>query len=177
METIVAAIITAVTSIIVAIIQIVATQKQTKILQQQEWRAQPGAKSAVTEYPVAELGLLRQNFQYWIFVGALIAIYGFAVNYYYVNYNLFIAAPIISIIVPLFLAYKYPIPWGFAAVIIGFLHLAMYLGWHLGVDKFGNPNSLSSGDIKYAVAFYIVETIIISLICSLCYRKIAYYNK
>ena len=167
MEAIIVAVITAITSIIVAIIQARSVQEQTKILrdkplpptsapisetEQVAPEASPQIKSKIVFVPPLSAEKFTGRFdRIWWLVGSIIAVE--AIIFGIVDADL---TPIVNslVLIPLatcLLSFFRPVLWGYAAVFVAFLQGASFLGYIIG------SGGLWGGDLQSMALIYIAN--------------------
>ena len=77
----------------------------------------------------------------------------------FVNFFVF---PVLTLV----LAYKAPIPWGWAAVSVALLHGANYLGYWFGGGTFVED------DLAFSLIFYIANALLVSLVAFFRMRRL-----
>ena len=154
MEAIIAAIITAVASVIIAIIQSRSSQKQTKILREELLRTrqspavrkettgadtvptQPEQESLPIPLPPPVEAPARRSLVIWWVVGAIVSVE--AIVFGVINYdmspfvNSFFVVPLTTVL----LSWFRPVRWGYVALFTTILHGFVLLGYGMGGGYF-----------------------------------------
>ena len=170
MESIVAAVITAMASITVAIIQMISANRQAVLLrqaasarpQEQNVDSSPPSRIAVTQPSIAKIEFVPRL---WIWVTLLATteaavLPSLVLEVAFANVFLF---PVLTVA----LAYFRPLRWGWAAVGVAFLHGANYFGYWIGGGTF------SGQDLPISVGFYVANAAAVSLVAFFRLRRLA----
>ena len=176
MESVIAAIITAIASIIVALIQANSANKQARALRQKALQtAASPVKSApesssldksdiVSELPASTKAVIGKFDRIWFLVGAILAVE--AILFGIINQDL---TPFVNMIalIPLstcILSYFRPVFWGYSAVFVTFLQGIAFLGYILG------GGNLAEGDVQVIALLFIANAGICAFISFLRLR-------
>ncbi len=151
METIIAAVITAVTSIVIAIIQAITAQKNADALRRSLQPAQSVTDDSSDGLPATPSGNAKP---WWL---AIVVLGGavFALAMLNEDWGKFVIAGAVPL-TTLFLAFRYPIPWGLAALAVAVLHGLVYLGFIAGQ---GNAAGI---DLTPSLLVYIGNALLVS---------------
>jgi len=174
MEAIIAAIIAASASIVIALIQSRSSQKQVRILREellkasrssatQEQRTMAYTEPIRVEQEEASVSLaIRKHSRgmswVWWVVGGIVSLE--AIIFGIINYDMtpFVNSFLLIPLTTIFLSFYRPVPWGYAAVFVTVLHGVSLLGYALGGGYF------AESDIQPIALLFIGNAVVCALI-------------
>ena len=177
MESIIAAIITAIASIIVALIQANFANKQAQILRQRALQTtttpvKPAPESflldkfeVVSALPLSAKAVIGRFDRIWFLVGGILAVE--AIVFGIINQDL---TPFVNmlVLIPLstcILSFFRPVFWGYSAVFVTFLQGVAFLGYILG------GGHVTEGEVQTIALLFIANAGLCALISFVRLRK------